>query len=94
MKDSKNNTKKKRSTKAKDDIDEISIKQLKTLAKQASDNAQRITRALGLPNYVIRNGEFIAEHPNGEIEFIKKVPKVKSKIPIKKGMVICLKQKD
>ena len=67
---------------------------LKSSARKASLRAQREAKALGIPIQVIRNGELIIEYPNGEVKKIKSIKKIKSKIEVKKGTVLCLKQND
>ena len=67
---------------------------LKLSAQEASLRAQKEAKALGIPIQVIRNGELIIEYPNGEVKKIKSIRKVKSKIEVTKGTVLCLKQND
>ena len=60
-------------------------------ARTASTRAKRISVALGLPVKVISKGVLVEELPNGQVKEIRKIEKVKSKIALKKGAILCLK---
>lgn len=64
-------------------------------ARIASTKAKRISKALGLSIMETKGNYIIEKFPNGKEVKIKKIEKVKSKIPnLKKGSIICLNPKD
>jgi adenylate kinase len=72
------------------DIDDV--KKLEEVAKAASKNAVRVSKAMGLSVKIISNNELIEELPNGEQKVIKKIHVASAKIKgLKKGTVLCRK---
>lgn len=68
-------------------------RRLNQAARTASARAYRISKALDLPVQVIQDGHIVEKSADGSVKSIKKVQRVKSKINLKKGAVLCLKQK-
>ncbi|MEJ5092306.1 hypothetical protein D3C87_1452280 [compost metagenome] len=66
---------------------------LSKIAREASIVANRENRALGLPIQIVEDGYVIEKFADGSKRTIKKLEKVKSKVRLKKGSVLCLKQK-
>lgn len=77
--------------KRKESIEER--RRLNQAARNASARAYRISKALDLPVQVIQDGQIIEKSADGSVKSIKTVQRVKSKINLKKGAVLCLKQK-
>ncbi|QQD13446.1 hypothetical protein [Sphingobacterium sp. UDSM-2020] len=66
---------------------------LSKIAREASIGANRENRALGLHIQLVEDGYVIEKFADGSKRTIKKLEKVKSKVSLKKGSVLCLKQK-
>ena len=66
---------------------------LSKVAREASLVANRENKALELPVQVIEDGHIIEKSADGSKRIIKKLVRVKSKVNLKKGVVLCLKQK-
>jgi len=78
------------SKKQKTDSDERNS--LLKSAANASQNAQRVSQALGLSIQIISENRLLEKHPDGSIKEIKKISKIPSlKSGLKKGSKICLK---
>lgn len=52
---------------------EISLKDLKKAQKQAGKDSIRITKAMGLPHYIVKRGYLYLVKPDGTEEKMKKV---------------------
>jgi len=67
---------------------------LSRLAREASEEAYRESLAMGLTVRIAKNGKMMDKFPDGSTKVVKTLERIKSKIPLKKGMVLCLKPKD
>lgn len=68
-------------------------KKLNQAAKRASEIANRENRALDLSIQVVEDGYVVEKHVDGTRQIIKKIDRIKSKVKLKKGIVLCLEPK-
>ncbi|WP_293943879.1 MULTISPECIES: hypothetical protein [unclassified Sphingobacterium] len=68
-------------------------KKLNQAAKQASEIADKENRALDLSVQVVEDGYIVEKHVDGTRQIIKKIDRIKSKVKLKKGIVLCLEPK-
>ncbi|WP_398456104.1 hypothetical protein AB3466_11880 [Sphingobacterium thalpophilum] len=68
-------------------------KKLNQAAKQASEIANKQNRALDLSIQVVENGYVVEKRVDGTRQIIKKIDPIKSKVKLKKGIVLCLEPK-
>ncbi|WP_343540034.1 hypothetical protein [Sphingobacterium thalpophilum] len=68
-------------------------KKLNQAAKQASEIANKENRALDLSIQVVENGYVVEKRVDGTRQIIKKIDPIKSKVKLKKGIVLCLEPK-
>jgi|SRR5690606_20427574 len=68
-------------------------RRLNQAARNASARAYRISKALDLPVQIIKDGQIIEKSADGSVKSIKTIQRVKSKMNLKKGTVLCLKPK-
>lgn len=65
-------------------------KKLTQAAKRASEIANKENRALDLSIQVVEDGYVVEKHVDGTRQIIKKIARIKSKVKLKKGIVLCL----
>lgn len=65
----------------------------KLVARKASKQAVRISKALDLSVQFIENGNIVEVRTGGERQVIKTIPRLKSKVKVFKGTTLCLKPK-
>lgn len=68
-------------------------KKLNQAAKQASEIANKENRALDLSIQVVEDGYVVEKHIDGSRQIIKKIDRIKSKVKLKKGIILCLEPK-
>ncbi len=68
-------------------------KKLNQAAKRASEIANKENRALDLSIQVVEDGYVVEKHVDGTRQIIKKIDRIKSKVKLKKGIVLCLEPK-
>lgn len=68
-------------------------KKLNQAAKRASEIANKENRALDLSIQVVEDGYVVEKHVDGIRQIIKKIDRIKSKVKLKKGIVLCLEPK-
>ncbi|MEZ0452818.1 hypothetical protein ACR78Z_05450 [Sphingobacterium thalpophilum] len=68
-------------------------RKLNQAAKQASEIANKENRALDLSIQVVEDGYVVEKHVDGTSQIIKKIDRIKSKVKLKKGIVLCLEPK-
>ncbi len=69
-------------------------RKLNQAAKQASEIANKENRALDLSIQIIEGGYVVEKRVDGSRQIIKKIDRIKSKVKLKKGIVLCLGPKD
>lgn len=68
-------------------------KKLNQAAKRASEIANKENRALDLSIQVVEDGYVVEKHVDGTRQIIKKIDRIKSKVKLKKGIVLYLEPK-
>ncbi len=69
-------------------------RKLNQAAKQASEIANKENRALDLSIQVVEDGYVVEKRVDGSRQIIKKIDRIKSKVKLKKGIVLCLGPRD